>query len=123
MNDLNNLPLVIILGPTAVGKSKRAIELAQRLDMEIINADSMQVYRGMDIGSTKTFTCPEGTGHPSPHFDIKNPDEEFSAAQFREEALNCIELLYSKGKQPLVVGGTGLYIRALRQGTLSGSPC
>ena len=115
MNNQKNLPLVIVLGPTAVGKSECAIELARQFDMEIINADSMQVYRGMDIGSAKP--SPDQRTLVTHHLiDIKNPDEEFSAAQFRKEALNCIESLHRKGKKPLVVGGTGLYIRALTRG-------
>jgi tRNA dimethylallyltransferase len=121
MNDLKNIPLVIILGPTAVGKSACAFELAQRFGLEIINADSMQVYRGMDIGSAK----------PSPYerdlvthhlIDIRNPDEEFSAAQFRAEAHNIIVSLFQQGKQALVVGGTGLYIRALTRGLFPAPP-
>jgi tRNA dimethylallyltransferase len=121
MNYLKNIPLVIILGPTAVGKSVCAFELAQRFGLEIINADSMQVYRGMDIGSAK----------PSPYerdlvthhlIDIRNPDEEFSAAQFREEAHNIIVSLFQQGKQALVVGGTGLYIRALTRGLFPAPP-
>jgi len=121
MNDLNNIPLIIILGPTAVGKSTCAFELAQRFGLEIINADSMQVYRGMDIGSAK----------PSPHerelvphhlIDIRNPDEEFRAAQFRDEAHNIIVSLFQQGKQSLVVGGTGLYIRVLTRGLFPAPP-
>ena len=121
MNDLKNIPLVIVLGPTAVGKSEHAIELAQRFDMEIINADSMQVYRGMDIGSAKP--SPAQRELVTHHLiDIKNPDEDFSAAQFRKEALNSIASLHRKGKQPLVVGGTGLYIRALTRGLFPAPP-
>ena len=121
MNDLKNIPLVIVLGPTAVGKSEHAIELAQRFDMEIINADSMQVYRGMDIGSAKP--APAQRELVTHHLiDIKNPDEDFSAAQFRKEALNSIASLHRKGKQPLVVGGTGLYIRALTRGLFPAPP-
>ena len=96
MENLKNIPLVILLGPTAVGKSEHAIELAQRFDMEIINADSMQVYRGMDIGSAKP--SPAQRELVTHHLiDIKNPDEEFSAAQFRKEALNSIASLHRKG--------------------------
>jgi tRNA dimethylallyltransferase len=104
-----------------VGKSVCAFELAQRFGLEIINADSMQVYRGMDIGSAK----------PSPYerdlvthhlIDIRNPDEEFSAAQFREAAHNIIVSLFQQGKQALVVGGTGLYIRALTRGLFPAPP-
>ena len=121
MDNLKNIPLVILLGPTAVGKSEHAIELAQRFDMEIINADSMQVYRGMDIGSAKP--SPAQRELVTHHLiDIKNPDEDFSAAQFRKEALNSIASLHRKGKQPLLVGGTGLYIRALTRGLFPAPP-
>jgi tRNA dimethylallyltransferase len=121
MNNLKNIPLVIVVGPTAVGKSECAIELARRFDMEIINADSMQVYREMDIGSAKP--SPSQRTLVTHHLiDIKNPDEEFSAAQFREEALSCIESLHRKGKKTLVVGGTGLYIRALTRGLFPAPP-
>ena len=121
MDNFKNIPLVIVLGPTAVGKSEHAIELAQRFDMEIINADSMQVYRGMDIGSAKP--SPAQRELVTHHLiDIKNPDEDFSAAQFRKEALNSIASLHRKGKQPLLVGGTGLYIRALTRGLFPAPP-
>ncbi len=121
MNDLKNIPLVIILGPTAVGKSACAFDLAQRFGLEIINADSMQVYRGMDIGSAKPSPCERDlvTHHL---IDIRNPDEEFSAAQFRAEAHNIIVSLFQQGKQALVVGGTGLYIRALTRGLFPAPP-
>lgn len=116
-----HIPLVILLGPTAVGKSAVAIELAQRFDMEIINADSMQVYRGMDIGSAKPSPA-QRTLVTHHLIDIKNPDEEFSAAHFRKEAFSCVESLHSKGRKTLVVGGTGLYIRALTRGIFPAPP-
>ena len=121
MPDHTNIPLVIILGPTAVGKSELAFEIAQRFNLEIINADSMQVYRGMDIGSAK----------PSPNqrqlvphhlIDVRNPDEDFSAAQFRKEASAKIIALAKEGKQALLVGGSGLYIRALTRGLFPAPP-
>jgi tRNA dimethylallyltransferase len=121
MNDLTNIPLVIILGPTAVGKSACAFELAQRFGLEIINADSMQVYRGMDIGSAKPSPY-ERELVPHHLIDIRNPDEDFSAAQFRKEAHNIVAALFQQGKQPLVVGGTGLYIRALTRGLFPAPP-
>jgi len=109
------IPLVIIQGPTAVGKSELAIELAQKFSMEIINADSMQVYRGMDIGSAKPSLIERNiVAHHL--IDIKDPDEEFSAAQFKNEASNIIFSLAQKPKHALLVGGTGFYIRALTQG-------
>lgn len=121
MNDLKNIPLIIILGPTAVGKSSCAFELAQKFGLEIINADSMQVYRGMDIGSAKPSQR-ERNLVPHHLIDIRNPDEEFSAAQFRKEAESILVALFKQGKQPLVVGGTGLYIRALTGGLFPAPP-
>jgi tRNA dimethylallyltransferase len=121
MNDLKNIPLIIILGPTAVGKSACAFELAQRFGLEIINADSMQVYRGMDIGSAKPSPY-ERELVPHHLIDIRNPDEDFSAAQFRKEAHNIIVSLFQQGKQALVVGGTGLYIKALTRGLFPAPP-
>jgi len=109
------IPLIIILGPTAVGKSELAIELAQELGFEIVNADSMQIYHGMDIGSAKP-SLKERSLVTHHLIDIKNPDEEFSAAQFKEEARNSIVSLAQEGKRALVVGGTGFYIRALTKG-------
>jgi len=109
------IPLIIILGPTAVGKSELAIELALKFGFEIVNADSMQVYRGMDIGSAKPSWKERNlvTHHL---IDIKDPDEEFSAAHFKEEARNTIVSLAQEGKLALVVGGTGFYLRALIKG-------
>jgi len=121
MNNLTNIPLIIILGPTAVGKSACAFELAQRFGLEIINADSMQVYRGMDIGSAKPLPY-ERELVPHHLIDIRNPDEEFSAAQFSKEAHNIIVSLFQQGKQALVVGGTGLYIKALTRGLFPAPP-
>lgn len=109
------IPLIIILGPTAVGKSELAIELAQNFGFEIVNADSMQVYRGMDIGSAKP-SLKERNLVAHHLIDIKDPDEEFSAAQFKEEARNSIVSLAQAGTIALVVGGTGFYIRALTKG-------
>jgi len=109
------IPLVVILGPTAVGKSKLAIELAQEFSLDIVNADSMQVYRGMDIGSSKP-SLKERSLVTHHLIDIKEPDEEYSAAQFKEEASEIIVSLARKGKWTLVVGGTGFYVRALTKG-------
>lgn len=112
------IPLVIILGPTTVGKSELAIELAQKFSLEIINADSMQLYRGMDIGSAKPSL--EERKLVTHHLiDIKDPAEEFSAAQFKNEARKVIFSRAQAGKLLLVVGGTGFYIRALTKGLFS----
>jgi tRNA dimethylallyltransferase len=115
MINLQKTPLVVILGPTAVGKSELAIELAQKFVLEIINADSMQIYRGMDIGSAKP-SLKERSLVTHHLIDIKDPDEEFSAAQFKEEAKSRITSLAQENKLTLVVGGTGFYIRALAKG-------
>jgi tRNA dimethylallyltransferase len=119
MNNLgdenNKISLVIILGPTASGKTDLAIRLAERFDGEIVNSDSMQVYRGMDIGTAKP---PLKLRQSIPHhlIDIVGPEMNFSAADFRREATRAIADITGRGKTVFIVGGTGLYIRALLQG-------
>jgi len=116
MADENNkINLVIILGPTASGKSDLAIKLAERFDGEIVNADSMQVYRGMDIGTAKPGT---EVRERIPHhlIDIAGPEMNFSAADFRREATRAIAGISDRGKKVFIAGGTGLYIKALLQG-------
>jgi len=104
--------LVVILGPTATGKSRLAMELALRFGGEIISADSMQVYRYMDIGTAKPSE--EERRRIRHHLiDIRNPDEEFTVAEFKECAERAIAMITQRGRLPLLVGGTGLYIRAL----------
>jgi tRNA dimethylallyltransferase len=121
MSQLEPIPLIVIVGPTAVGKSALALELALKFGLEIINADSMQVYRGMDIGSAKP--TPADRNLVTHHLlDIRNPDEEYSAAQFREEAHRIISALAQSGKRALVTGGTGLYIKALLKGLFTAPP-
>jgi tRNA dimethylallyltransferase len=115
LRNSEKIPLVVILGPTAVGKSELAIELAQNFGLEIINADSMQVYRGMDIGSAKP-SLKERNLVPHHLIDIKDPGEDFSAAQFKDEASTIIFSLAKENKKALVVGGTGFYIKALTKG-------
>ena len=107
--------VLVICGPTASGKSELALRLAEKLDGEIINADSMQVYRGMDIGTAKPST-EERARIPHHLIDIVSPDQPFSAADFATAADTAIRDVCSRGKRPIVVGGTGLYIRALLQG-------
>ena len=111
--------LVIVLGPTAVGKSGLALELAQRIDGEIVNADSQQVYRFMNIGTGKPS---EAERQQVPHhlFDVVMPDEDFNAAQFRRRALEIIEQIHRRRKTAIVCGGTGLYLRALTEGLFEG---
>lgn len=107
--------LVIILGPTASGKSELAVRLAERLDGEIVNADSMQVYRGMDIGTAKP--SPELCRRVPHHLlDVVEPDVNFSAADFQAAASRVIGEIQGRGKRVFVVGGTGLYIKSLLQG-------
>lgn len=108
----NKPKLLIIAGPTAVGKTGLSIELAKRLDGEIISADSMQVYRGMDIGTAK-ITESEKEGIPHHLIDILEPDGEFSVLIFKELAKKAIDDIISRGHLPIVVGGTGYYIQAL----------
>lgn len=104
--------LVIIAGPTAVGKSDLAVELAKRINGEIISADSMQVYKGMDIGSAK-ITESEMSGIKHHLIDVLDPSEDFNVALFKKLAKEAIETVYSKGKTPIIAGGTGFYIQAL----------
>ena len=104
--------LVILTGPTAVGKSELSIELARQIDGEIISADSMQVYRQMDIGSAKIR--PEQMGSIPHHLiDVLNPTEEFNVVAFQQLAKEAISGIYERGHIPIVVGGTGFYIQAL----------
>ena len=105
-------PLIILTGPTAVGKTAISIELAKRINAEIISADSMQVYKYMDIGSAK-IKSDEMEGIPHYLIDDLEPGEEFNVVRFKEMALEALEEIYSKGKIPIVVGGTGFYIQAL----------
>ncbi len=105
--------LYLIVGPTASGKTAVSIEVAKRIDAEIISADSIQVYRGMDIGSAKP-RMEERAGIAHHMLSVVAPDEpKFSVARFRELADECIAEIAARGKRPLVVGGTGLYINAL----------
>ena len=113
-------PIVVIVGPTAVGKSRVAIEVAKVFETEVLTADSRQVYRGMDIGTDKPAREERQT---VPHrlIDLVNPDESFNAGLYRRHALDEIERLYRDRRLPLVVGGTGLYVRILLKG-LCGAP-
>ncbi len=111
--------LVIILGPTGVGKSEVALELASKIGAEIVNADSQQVYRHMDIGAGKPTP---GQRKRVPHhlIDIVDPDEEFNAAIFRDRGLKSAEEIWSGRKEVILCGGTGLYIKALTHGLFVG---
>ena len=102
----------MLIGPTAVGKTKTSIELAKTFHGEIISGDSMQIYRGMDIGTAK-IKNDEMDGIPHYLLDIKDPSESFSAAQFQELAREKVEDISDNGKLPMIVGGTGLYIQSV----------
>jgi tRNA dimethylallyltransferase len=104
--------LIVLIGPTAVGKTKMSIELAKKFNGEIISGDSMQIYKGMDIGTAK-ITQEEMSGVPHHLIDIKEPDESFSTAEFQELVRKKIEVISSRGRMPMIVGGTGLYIQSV----------
>ena len=108
-------PLIVIVGPTAVGKTAFALRLADEFDGEIVSADSRQVYRGMDIGTAKP-TREEQRRVRHHLIDIVDPDEEFTLAQYQERAYVAIAEISRRGKVPFLVGGTGLYIKAVIEG-------
>jgi tRNA dimethylallyltransferase len=104
--------VIFVVGPNAVGKTGFSLKLAKEFDGEIVNADSMQIYRGMDIGTGKPsieerLTCPHHL------FDILGPSETFSVVEYKKLAIEKIEGIHARGKIPIVVGGTGLYVNAL----------
>ena len=112
MEDTKKKPMVILTGPTAVGKTALSIELAKRINGVIISADSMQVYKHMDIGSAK-ITNEEMRGVKHYLIDELEPDEEFHVVKFVQLAKKYLEEIYAEGKIPIVTGGTGFYIQAL----------
>ena len=107
--------IVVITGPTASGKTWLAVELAKRYGGEVVSADSMQVYRRMDIGTAKP-TEEEKQGIPHHMLDVADPEEDFSVARYVEMAAACVEDVLSRGKLPILAGGTGLYIDSLLSG-------
>ncbi|WOV86044.1 tRNA (adenosine(37)-N6)-dimethylallyltransferase MiaA [Sporosarcina oncorhynchi] len=104
--------VIAIVGPTASGKTALSIELAKTIDGEIINGDAMQVYRGLDIGTAK-ITEEEKRGIPHHLFDCKDPADSFSVAEYQSVVRQAIEDISRRGKQPIIVGGTGLYIQSV----------
>lgn len=108
-------PLVVLCGPTAAGKTAAALELADHFDLEVVSADSRQVYRLMDIGTAKP-TAEERSRVPHHLLDVVWPDEHFDAARFADMAASAIDGILARGRLPILVGGTGLYIRALTEG-------
>ena len=105
-------PMVVLTGPTAMGKTELSIQLAQKLDGEIISADSMQIYQKMDIGTAK-IRKEEMDGIPHHLIDVLDPSEEFNVARFQEMAKDALAGIYRRGRIPLIVGGTGFYIQGL----------
>ncbi len=113
------IPLVIIAGPTGVGKTKVAISIAERIGGEIVGADSRQIYRYMDIGTAKP-TPEERARIPHHLIDIREPNEVYSAAEYTQDASVAIRDIHMRGKIPLLVGGTGLYIHVVLYGIFEG---
>ena len=109
---IEKTPLLIVAGPTATGKSDSAVELALRMNGEVISADSMQVYRGMDIGSAKV-TREEMRGVPHHLIDCADPSENWNVVRFQKEARKAVQDIASRGRLPILCGGTGFYIQAL----------
>lgn len=109
---MTNKPLIILTGPTSVGKTALSLALAKAVGGEIISADSMQVYKTMDIGTAKIRTS-EMEGIPHYLIDVLDPDEEFNVVLFQQMAKDCMQQIYRKNKIPILVGGTGFYIQAV----------
>jgi tRNA dimethylallyltransferase len=113
--------VLVITGPTGSGKTELGIEIARKFGAEIVNADSRQVYRRLEIGSAKP-TAAQRAAIPHHVIDVVEPDESFDAARFRELAVAAIDDIVGRGHRALVVGGTGLYIKVLRGGLFAGPP-
>jgi tRNA dimethylallyltransferase len=119
MSQAKPAPLVAVLGPTGSGKSELALHLAARFSGEVLNCDSLQVYRYFDIGTAK-LTPEQQRGIPHHLLDIVNPDEPFTAGEYARRARAVLSEIVARGRLPLVVGGTGLYLRALVDGLFPG---
>ena len=111
--------LVVILGPTASGKTSLSLALAQQFGGEIVNCDSVAMYREFDIGTAKPSLA-ERTRAPHHLFDCVNPQEEMTAGEYARQARQVLQEIRSRGHLPIVVGGTGLYLRALLEGLFAG---
>ena len=107
--------VVCVVGPTASGKTKLGVALAHLLDGEVVSADSMPIYRRMDIGTAKP-TAEEREGIPHHMIDVAEPEENWSAARYVTAATECVEDIFRRGKRPVIVGGTGLYVDSLVSG-------
>jgi len=116
-----DVPVLVLIGPTAIGKTSLSLQLAHIFDCEIISMDSMQVYRYMDIGTAK---IKEEEMEDIPHhlLDMVYPDEEYDAARYVKDALAAIESITQRGKMVMITGGTGLYLRSLTRGLLANIP-
>jgi len=112
MRVFSNKPMIIIAGPTATGKSSLGVRLAKDIDGEIVSADSMQVYKYMDIGTAK-ISKEEMDGVPHHMLDVCEPTRAYSIGDYKDAAKKCVEDIQSRGKVPIIVGGTGFYIHAL----------
>jgi len=120
-SQINDLPLLVLIGPTAIGKTALSLQLARRFNCEIISVDSMQIYKYMDIGTAKIIT--KERGDIVHHLlDIIEPDDPYDAACFTEDAGAAITEIQKKGKIPLLTGGTGLYLKALISGIFQAPP-
>ena len=107
--------ILVIVGPTASGKTALGVELALELGGEVVSADSMQVYRRMNIGTAKP-SAEEMRGVPHHMLDVADPEEDYSVARYVAEAAACVDDILARGKLPILVGGTGLYVDSLLSG-------
>ncbi len=114
-------PVLALIGPTAIGKTELSLEISERFGCEIISVDSMQVYRYMDIGTAK-IPAAERRGIAHHLIDIVNPDEQYDAVQFASDCLKEIKSIHDRAAIPLLTGGTGLYLRSLKEGFFSNAP-
>lgn len=121
MKEIVEEPVLAVVGPTAIGKTALSFEVASRFDCEIISLDSMQVYRGMDIGTAKA-TDEERAKVPHHLIDVCEPDEQYDAARFAADALRLVREIHGRGRLPFITGGSGLYLKALTEGLFNDAP-